>query len=65
MISSKTKYAIKALVTLAEEKAIGGRALTIEEVADRAGVPKRFLEHILLDIKRAGLITSRRGRVGG
>lgn len=65
MISSKTKYAIKALVTLAEEKAIGSRALTIEEVADRAGVPKRFLEHILLDIKRAGLITSRRGRVGG
>jgi Rrf2 family protein len=65
MISSKTKYAIKALVVLAEESARGGGALTIEEIAERASVPKRFLEHILLEIKRAGLISSRRGRVGG
>jgi Rrf2 family protein len=65
MISSKTKYAIKALTTLAEESARGGGSLTIEEIAERAGAPKRFLEHILLDIKRAGLIVSRRGREGG
>ena len=65
MISLKTKYAIKALITLAEEKARGGSSLTIEEIADRGGTPKRFLEHILLEIKRGGLIGSRRGRVGG
>jgi len=65
MISLKTKYAIKALITLAEEKARGGTSLTIEEIADRGGTPKRFLEHILLEIKRGGLIGSRRGRVGG
>jgi Rrf2 family protein len=65
MISSKTKYAIKALTTLANESARGGGSLTIEEIAERAGTPKRFLEHILLDIKRAGLIVSRRGREGG
>jgi Rrf2 family protein len=65
MISSKTKYAIKALVALAEETARGGASLTIEEIAARSGAPKRFLEHILLEIKRAGLIGSRRGRVGG
>lgn len=65
MISLKTKYAIKALITLAEEKVRGGSSLTIEEIADRGGTPKRFLEHILLEIKRGGLIGSRRGRVGG
>jgi Rrf2 family protein len=65
MISQKAKYALKALGTLAEEKARGGSALTIEEIANRAGVPKRFLEHILLVIKNGGVIGSRRGRVGG
>jgi Rrf2 family protein len=65
MISLKTKYAIKALTTLAEEKARGGHSLTIEEIAEHGGTPKRFLEHILLEIKRAGLIGSRRGREGG
>jgi len=65
MISLKTKYAIKALITLAEERARSGGPLTIEEIADRGGTPKRFLEHILLDVKRAGLIGSRRGREGG
>lgn len=65
MISLKTKYAIKALISLAEEQARSGKSLTIEEIAERGGTPKRFLEHILLEVKRAGLIGSRRGREGG
>ena len=65
MISQKAKYALKALGVLGEERARGGSAMTIEEIAGRAGVPKRFLEHILLSIKNAGIIGSRRGRVGG
>lgn len=65
MITQKTKYAIKALLALADEKAGAGEALRIEEIAERSGAPKRFLEHILLDLKRAGLIGSRRGRHGG
>ena len=52
MISLKTKYALKALIALAEEKARGGGSLTIEEIAERGGAPKRFLEHILLEIKQ-------------
>ena len=65
MISLKTKYAIKALVTLAEGQAAGAQSMRVEEIARRSGTPKRFLEHILLQIKRAGLIGSRRGREGG
>lgn len=65
MISQKTKYAIKALMTLADELAAGGNALTIEETAQRSGAPKRFLEHIMLDLRNAGYVGSRRGRAGG
>ena len=65
MITSKTKYAIKALIELAEERRRGGSSLRIEEIAQRADAPKRFLEHILIDIRRAGIISSRRGRDGG
>jgi len=65
MITQKTKYALKALMVLADEKAQDGEALRIETIAERSGAPKRFLEHILLDLKRAGLIGSRRGRNGG
>ena len=65
MITQKMKYALKALIVLADERAGEGRALRIEEIALLADVPKRFLEHILLDIKRAGVIGSKRGRAGG
>ena len=65
MISQKTKYAIKALMALADEVAAGGSALTIEEIATRSGAPKRFLEHIMLELRNAGYVGSRRGRAGG
>ena len=66
MISQKTKYALKALMTLADEAgAEEGSPLTIEEIARRSETPKRFLEHILLDLRGAGYIGSRRGRAGG
>ncbi len=66
MISQKTKYALKSLMTLADASAEKpGAPLTIEEIARRSGTPKRFLEHILLELRNAGYIGSRRGRAGG
>ena len=55
MITQKTKYALKALMTLAEEATGEGGALTIEEIARRSGAPKRFLEHILLELRNVGI----------
>ena len=63
MISQKAKYAFKALFRLAE--AAPGEAIPIEEIARADGIPQKFLEHILLDLKRKGLVASRRGRSGG
>ena len=65
MITQKMKYALKALMELAAERAAEGRSLRIEEIARRSGTPKRFLEHILLDLRNAGFIASVRGRNGG
>ena len=65
MITQKMKYALKALTVLADEKAAEGQALRIEEIARRSDAPKRFLEHILLELRNAGVIASIRGRAGG
>jgi Rrf2 family protein len=63
MITQKAKYAFKALFHLATLPA--GESLQIEEIAKGAGVPRKFLEHILLDLKKKGVVESRRGRAGG
>jgi Rrf2 family protein len=63
MISQKAKYAFKALAHLAA--GTPGSSVQIEEIADKAAIPRKFLEHILLDLKRKGIVASRRGRAGG
>ncbi|VDC30056.1 RrF2 family transcriptional regulator [Pseudogemmobacter humi] len=66
MITQKMKYALKALLVLGDEaRQEQPSALTIEEIARRSGTPKRFLEHILLEVRNAGVIASTRGRSGG
>ncbi|MGO4853114.1 RrF2 family transcriptional regulator [Phaeovulum sp. W22_SRMD_FR3] len=65
MITQKMKYALKALMVLADERAGEGKSLRIEEIASRSGTPKRFLEHILLEVRNAGILASTRGRMGG
>ncbi|MEX0809232.1 MAG: Rrf2 family transcriptional regulator [Dongiaceae bacterium] len=63
MISQKAKYALRAMVVLARLPA--GETVLTQDLADTAAVPKRFLEHILLDLKARGLVASRRGKKGG
>ena len=63
MISNKAKYAFRALLAVAA--APEGEALTSAEIARRYGIPHKFLEQILLDLKKAGVLDSRRGKSGG
>ncbi len=63
MISQKAKYAFKALLHLARQEK--GETIQIDDIARHVGVPRKFLEHILLDLKHRGMIASRRGRAGG
>jgi Rrf2 family protein len=61
-LSRKSDYALRALVTLAEQP---GRVISIRELAEVNDVPRRFLEHIMLEMKAKGIVRSIAGRVGG
>ncbi|MEW6367857.1 MAG: Rrf2 family transcriptional regulator [Acidobacteriota bacterium] len=63
-ISLKAEYAVRALLDLAlhAPRNMGSRSA---EVARRTGVPGKFLDAILRDLRKAGLVSSRRGRDGG
>jgi Rrf2 family protein len=62
-LSKKSEYALRALLelTLAHDKT----TLQRHEIAERQHIPVEFLEQILLSLKRAGLLSSRRGMKGG
>ena len=63
MLSKKSKYGLKALLVLAEESGRG--PVLISELADRQRLPRKFLEAILLELKRHGILQSKKGKGGG
>jgi Rrf2 family protein len=63
MLSHKSKYALKALTVLSEE--YGNGPLLISDIAKREGIPRRFLEIILLELKMHGFLRSKKGKGGG
>lgn len=63
MISNKAKYAFRALLAIAA--APEGESMTSAEISRRHAIPHKFLEQILLDLKKAGILDSRRGKSGG
>ena len=63
MLSQKAHYALRALIVLAGHDT--GSPMMIADIADEARVPRKFLEQILLDLKRRGIVRSQRGRQGG
>jgi Rrf2 family protein len=63
MLSQKSRYALRALAVLAEHDEPA--PLSIQEIATRADAPRKFLEAILLELRRHGVLTSARGKLGG
>jgi Rrf2 family protein len=63
MLSKKTKYAIKALVVLG--KNTDKPPMQISRIAEEERIPKKFLEQILLDLRNAGFLYSKKGAGGG
>ncbi len=63
MLSKKAKYALKALIVLAKEYNRG--PVLIADLAEEEGIPKKFLEQILLELKKHGTLESRKGKGGG
>jgi Rrf2 family protein len=63
VLSRKSKYGLKALLVLARETGEG--PVLISEIARREAIPQKYLEAILLELKRHGLVQSRKGKGGG
>jgi Rrf2 family protein len=62
-VTTRTRYAIRALYHLAFHRP--GQATQAKEIAEVQKIPLRFLEQILQDLRRAGVIEARRGPRGG
>ncbi len=62
MLSKKCKYAIHALVHMAKNPA---EKYLIKEISETCNIPKKFLEAILLELNRAGVLSSKSGKGGG
>ena len=62
-VSAKVDYALRAAVELAARESEW--PLTGEKIANSQAIPLRFLENILLELRRAGIVNSRRGPEGG
>ena len=63
MLSKKAKYAIHALIHLA--KVEKDKPVLISIIAESENIPRKFLEAILLDLKRDGVLGSKKGKGGG
>jgi len=62
MLTRKAKYALKAMLVLAREP---GQPLRASSISKREGIPKKFLEVILFELVRSGILDSRKGPGGG
>ncbi len=63
MLSKKSKYGLQALISLA--KAPQDSSVLISDLAEEERIPKKFLEAILLELKKQGILRSKKGKGGG
>jgi len=64
-LTKKSEYALKALIELAIDYEQGASVTLIHDIAERESIPPRYLEQILLNLKKSGLLISKRGVGGG
>ena len=63
MLTNKGKYGLKAMVHLARLEP--GSLAQVADIAEANSISKKFLDHILTDLRRAGLVYSKKGKGGG
>jgi Rrf2 family protein len=63
MLSKKTQYALQALSYMVEKHS--NDPILIAEIASQKNIPIKFLENILLELRKAGFLESKKGKHGG
>ncbi|MBI4658689.1 MAG: Rrf2 family transcriptional regulator [Verrucomicrobia bacterium] len=64
-LTKRGEYALRALIDLGIAQEVGRPLLQISEIADKENIPIKFLEAILVQLKEAGYLDSKRGKQGG
>ncbi len=64
-VSAKTDYALRAAAELARAAADESGPVKGDSISETQGIPKKFMENILHDLKRSGIVRTRRGASGG
>ncbi|MEU7930489.1 RrF2 family transcriptional regulator [Micromonospora echinofusca] len=64
-VSARSDYALRAMLAVAASAPVGGELVKARTLADTQGIPLSFLQGILVDLRRAGLLVSHRGTEGG
>lgn len=64
-LSKKGEYALRALIELGIAQEVGRELVQVTELAGSKQIPIKFLEQIMLDLRGAGWVESRRGKFGG
>ncbi len=64
-VSARADYALRAAAELARTAAEGTGPLKGERISEEQGIPKKFMENILLDLKHSGIVRTQRGATGG
>ena len=63
-LSTHARYALRAMIQIACDSK-DGKAVSLNTIADKAGISKRYLEQIVIPLKNASLIRTMRGKSGG
>lgn len=63
MLSKKTKYGLKALTYIARSE--GDNPVQVSAIAKSENIPQKFLESILLTLRKSGILGSKKGKHGG
>jgi Rrf2 family protein len=63
MLSQKARYALQAPIVLARHQ--GDRPMQIADIARKSRAPRKFVEQLLLELKKQGIVRSQRSRLGG
>ena len=64
-LTKKGEYALRAMIQLGLAKALGRAIVPVSELAESNRLPLKFVERILLELREAGYIETRRGKMGG
>ncbi|HOX23740.1 MAG TPA: Rrf2 family transcriptional regulator [Elusimicrobiales bacterium] len=64
-LTTKSEYSLLAVIYIARAEKKNGELVRVEDISERYGIPRKYLEQLLLILKQNGLLLAKRGANGG